>query len=310
VIWRKYGRIFIPEKYGIEYAKSPQAVVFHDFVRIYFSACRHDKNKLISYVCLADFTKDFSDVLNVQKQIIPDGALGCFDEHGIFPFSPLQFDNKICAYTSGWSRRVSVSVDTGIGIAVSEDGGKSFHRLGDGPVMSSSLDEPFLVIDAFVRWFEDRFHMWYIYGKEWKQYKPEDEPERIYKIGHAVSHDGIDWRRDGMQIIPDRIKDESQALPCVIFFNNQYHMFFCYRYSYDFRNNENNTYRLGYACSDSLNHWNRCDEKLNFPIAEDEWDSQMQCYPNIFEMDGKLYLLYNGNEFGKNGFGLAELEKL
>jgi hypothetical protein len=33
----------------------------------------------------------------------------------------------------------------------------------------------------------------------------------------------------------------------------------------------------------------------------------MQCYPHVFECDGKVYLLYNGNEFGRYGFGLAEL---
>ena len=28
----------------------------------------------------------------------------------------------------------------------------------------------------------------------------------------------------------------------------------------------------------------------------------------VFEIDGKIYLLYNGNEFGRYGFGLAALE--
>ena len=34
----------------------------------------------------------------------------------------------------------------------------------------------------------------------------------------------------------------------------------------------------------------------------------MQCYPNVFEMDNEIYMLYNGNAFGKYGFGLAKLE--
>lgn len=143
MIWKKYGMIFNPQQYGMEYAKSPQAVVFDKFVRVYFSACKKDGQKLISYVCFADFTKDFSHVLRTRKQIISDGNTGCFDEHGIFPFSPFCDNGKIMAYTSGWSRRVSVSVDTAIGLAVSEDGGESFQRLGEGPVLTSSLMEPF-----------------------------------------------------------------------------------------------------------------------------------------------------------------------
>ena len=35
--------------------------------------------------------------------------------------------------------------------------------------------------------------------------------------------------------------------------------------------------------------------------------SEMQCYPHLFECDQKIYLLYNGNEFGRHGFGLAVL---
>ncbi len=112
--WKKYGQIFVPQEHGMEYAKSPQAVVFEDFVRVYFSACKKDGEKLISYVCFADFSKDFQTILRTKKQVLEDGKIGCFDEHGIFPFSPVRVDGKIWAYTSGWSRRVSVSVDTGI----------------------------------------------------------------------------------------------------------------------------------------------------------------------------------------------------
>ncbi len=39
------------------------------------------------------------------------------------------------------------------------------------------------------------------------------------------------------------------------------------------------------------------------------WDSDMQCYPYVFECDGDIYLLYNGNEFGRWGFGVAQLER-
>lgn len=308
--WKKYGQIFSPEDHGISYAKSPQAIVFDNFVRIYFSACKKDNGKLISYVCYVDFSKDFSILKHIERQILSDGNLGCFDEHGIFPFSPFFHNEKIWAYTSGWSRRISVSVDTSIGLAISEDGGNHFHRVGEGPVLTSSLTEPFLVVDGFVRFYQNKFHMWYIYGKEWKTYLHSDQPERIYKIAHATSENGIQWGKDGISIIPDVLEDECQALPCVIFFQGYYHMFFCYRYAYDFRKNRERSYRLGYAVSDNLKDWIRCDEKLNFTLPQKGWDSQMQCYPNAFEMNKKLYLLYNGNEFGKNGFGLAELEKI
>lgn len=307
--WKRYGRIFSPENFGLAYAKSPQAIEFDEYIRVYFSDCKKDGSKLISYVCFADFTKDFKSVLRVERQIISDGALGAFDEHGIFPFSPVWIGDKLYAYTSGMSRRVSVSVDSGIGLAISLDNGETFQRIDEGPVLTSNLHEPFLVIDGFVRKYGDLFHMWYIYGENWKVFQEGAEPDRIYKIAHAVSKDGIEWMRGEGKIIEDKIEEESQALPTVVFYKNIYHMFFCYRCSYDFRTNSRRSYRLGYAKSYDLKKWVRCDEELQFPCAKSGWDSEMLCYPNAFVINGKLYMLYNGNGFGKSGFGLAELEE-
>ena len=35
----------------------------------------------------------------------------------------------------------------------------------------------------------------------------------------------------------------------------------------------------------------------------------MRCYPHLFQVDERTYLMYNGNEFGRFGFGVAELEE-
>ena len=67
-------------------------------------------------------------------------------------------------------------------------------------------------------------------------------------------------------------------------------------------------YRLGYAYSKDLINWTRDDDNSGISISKEGWDSDMMCYPHIFKVDDKVYLLYNGNEFGKNGFGLAVLE--
>ena len=85
-------------------------------------------------------------------------------------------------------------------------------------------------------------------------------------------------------------------------------MFFCFRQSYDFRQNRDRGYRIGHAFSDDLVNWIRDDENPAFDVTKGDWDSDMQCYPHVFEFGGSIYLLYNGNEFGRYGFGLAVLE--
>ncbi len=317
--WHKLGKIFNPTQYAlandcVQFAQSPQALVFDDFVRIYFSTRAVDpaNGKYLSYVAFVDMQKNLRDVIRVSDGVVISlGELGCFDEHGIFPINVLRDGNRVLAYTTGWNRRISVSVDTAIGLAVSHDDGLTFQRLGPGPVLAASLYESCLVGDGFVKIIGGRYHMWYIFGTGWKNYVSDAPPDRTYKIGHAVSNDGIEWEKEeARQIVPDRLGAcESQALPTVVCIENRYHMFFCYRESFDFRKTKGRGYRIGHAWSDDLVNWARDDLNPLLEGTPGAWDSDMQCYPHVFECDGKVYLLYNGNEFGRYGFGLAVLEQ-
>ncbi len=315
--WKKLGRIFDPLQHKLpngctQFAQSPQALVFDDFVRVYFSTRATDprNGKFLSHAAFADFDMDFRRVLRVSEhEVIPLGGLGTFDEHGIFPFHVLRRPDGIYAYTCGWSRRVSVSVETEIGLAVSRDNGETFTRLGEGPVLTATLNEPCLVGDGFVKLAGGTYHMWYIFGTGWRRFEPNSQPDRTYKIGHAVSDDGISWRKEeARQIVEDRLgPGESQALPSVIEIGGRWHMVFCYRKSFDFRKNPSRGYRIGHAWSDDLQNWTRDDGMMPLDATPGEWDGDMQCYPHLFACQGRICLLYNGNEFGRSGFGLAVL---
>lgn len=306
--WTKMSKIFDPDR-GIDFTQSPQALVFPDFVRIYYSTRKPDNGKFLSRVEYVDMDKDFNRVIAHSDQpVILPGAAGHFDEHGIFPMNVCRIGERLVGYTTGWSRRKSVSVETAIGIVQSYDDGKTFQRVyGSGPILAASPNEPFLVGDAFVKSFDGLFHMWYIYGTRWIE---GSQPERVYKIGHATSTDAVNWARDGGDHIISNVwgDDECQALPTVTKIGDKYHMYFCYRQATDFRKNKDRGYRLGYAYSTDLWTWTRDDKLGGLDLSESGWDSEMMCYPHLFEMDGRTYMLYNGNEFGRYGFGVARLE--
>lgn len=313
--WEKLGKIFDPSEHVLSegcslFAKSPQALVFDSFVRVFFCSQKKTSNgKYLSCPQYVDFNKCFDKILGLSRGVVVElGKSGEFDEHGIFPLNVLRHEGKIFAYTSGWSRRTSVSIDMSIGLAISEDDGVSFEKYGGGgPVMAATHNEPFLVGDPFVKYWNGSFHMWYIFGVKWTRPTPSADAERFYKIAHAKSTDGINWIRDGRTIIADKLPNECQALPTVFHAGERYHMYFCYRNAYDFRNNKRNSYRLGYAFSDDLISWHRNDAISGIDVTDGGWDSDMMCYPNAFECAGDIYLLYNGNEFGKYGFGIAKL---
>jgi hypothetical protein len=314
--WNRLGKVFDPTTYYsntdyVGYAQSPQALELSDRIRIYFSIRkRDDSGKFISHIAFVEFDKNFESIITVSKhEVIEMGKLGEFDEHGIFPICPFFHNGIIYAYTCGWSRRVSVSVETSTGLAFSTDKGLTFKKQGTGPVLGSSLHEPFLVGDSFVRVYQGVFHMWYIFGTHWLKPHNDSTPERVYKIAHATSLDGVNWNRNSNPIIQDVLGEfECQALPSVVEWQGRYHMIFCYRNAFKFRTSKEDAYRLGYAYSDDMIHWTRDDGNLGLQFGDD-WDSDMMCYPHWFRCDDKLYLLYNGNDFGRYGFGLAVLKE-
>jgi predicted GH43/DUF377 family glycosyl hydrolase len=312
--WKKLGKVFTPQEitgrgWLKEFAQAPATLVFDDFVRVYFS-CRPqaDANgQYVSYSAFVDLDRgDLFKILRVSENpILNLGGLGEFDEFGTYPVSVIQDGNKVNAYYAGWTRCESVPFNVAIGMAVSVDGGTTFNKLGTGPVLSYSPDEPFVLSGPKIRRFNGVYHLWYIAGRKWKVVDGRAEP--VYKIRMATSTNGMQWNKTNKDLIESRIEeDEAQASPDVFYANGKYHMFFCYRFSNNYRGKENG-YRIGYASSTDLVNWTRDDSKAGIDVSEAGWDSEMISYPHVFELDGQTYLAYLGNQVGRHGFGLAVL---
>lgn len=313
--WRKLGRVFGPAEapgrpWLQEFAQAPATLVFDDFVRVYFS-CRPPPDAAGQYVSQSAFVdldrKDLTRVVRVAERPLLDlGGPGTFDEFGVYPFSAAREGGLVYGYYAGWTRCVSVPFNTGIGVAVSRDDGQTFERLGRGPVIPYTPDEPFVLSGPKVRRFGGGWQLFYIAGRLWKQVEGRAEP--VYKLRMATSTDGLSWTKRGVDLIPSRIEpDEAQASPDVFFHGGRYHLFFCYRHSAGYRGRERG-YRIGYAWSTDLQTFHREDERAGLDVSEEGWDSEMVSYPHVFEVDGSIYMAYLGNQVGRAGFGLAKLE--
>lgn len=312
--WKKLGRVFVPQKvenrdWLKEFAQAPSVLIFDNFIRVYFSGrpFPDEKGQYLSYTGFVDFDReDLTQIVRVSdRPILELGETGTFDEFGIYPASVIRDGDDILAYYGGWTRRESVPFDVSIGLAVSHDNGNTFKRLGSGPVLSSTVDEPFILSGPKIRNFDGLWYLWYIAGKKWIM--SDGRPEPVYKIRMACSKDGIIWEKNGRDLISDKLgENEAQASPDVFFHDNKYHMFFCYRYGTDYRGARG--YRIGYAVSDDLTNWKRDDSKAGIQISEFGWDDETIAYPHVFEVDGIIYMLYLGNQVGRFGFGLAQLE--
>ena len=313
--WKKLGKVFTPQEivgrpWLKEFAQAPATLIFDDFVRVYFS-CRPERDANGQYVSHSAYVdldrKDLFKIRSVaDSPILPLGSLGEFDEFGTYPVSVIRHDNLIRAYYAGWTRCESVPFNVAIGVAESTDGGQSFYKLGRGPVLGYSQYEPFVLSGPKIRRFSGIWYLYYIAGRKWKPVGGRAEP--VYKIRVATSCDGLYWERVNRDLIESRIEeDEAQASPDVFYANGKFHMFFCYRRS-EFYRGHHNGYRIGYAHSDDGLEWTRDDERAGIDVSPEGWDAEMISYPHVFELDGKVYMAYLGDQVGRYGFGLAELE--
>jgi len=261
----------------------------------------------VSYSAYVELDRsNLFEILAVSKTpILELGGLGEFDEFGTYPVSIIRCGGEVLAYYGGWTRCESVPFNVAIGLAKSYDDGVTFSKLGNGPVLSYTIDEPFVLSGPKIRRYRDLWYLWYIAGRRWKVVNGRAEP--VYKIRMATSADGIEWTRLNKDLIENRLEeDEAQASPDVFFCNGKYHMFYCYRYGEDFRGRAKG-YRIGYAYSVDLVNWSRDDSRVGIEISDEGWDSEMISYPHVFRLDGKIYMLYLGNQVGRHGFGLAQL---
>ncbi|MBA3663513.1 MAG: hypothetical protein H0W61_04800 [Bacteroidetes bacterium] len=304
----KKGLIFSIDKmadWAQTHAQVPTVDLIGDRFRIYFSTRDSFNRSLTSYIEVsADNPKDILYVHD--KPILDFGKLGCFDDCGVMPSYIMNVGNKKYMYYCGWNTSTTVRYRNCIGLAQSEDGGETFSRMFDGPIMDRTKDEPHLVVTPCLLFEDGMFKMWYCGGTEWKMINGVAEPQ--YLLKYAESHDGIDWIRPNRVVIPYKHENEAIGRPSVIHDGGIYKMWYCYRDIAEYRTKKTNSYKIGYAESADNITWVRKDEEAGLTLSEEGWDSEMQAYPYVVVYKGKKHLFYNGNGFGKGGFGYAIIE--
>lgn len=272
-------------------------------VRVYFASRPTPSLSLTTYVDLASDDLSHQSYLH-PRPILPLGGPGMFDEHGIMPSSVVNHEGAVFLYYSGWSRGVALPYANFTGLAISEDGGRSFRKVGPGPILDRTFWGPYSATSPHVFKTGDGWFMFYCSGIGWLQI--EGKLEHVYDLKIAQSRDGIKWEQTGQVAVAQSHAEEALTRPTVYHDGSKYHMWFCYRGSKEFRGGKN-SYRLGYASSENLTDWERTDERSGLHYGPEDWDSEMMAYPEVTSSCNKVYLFYNGNKFGSEGFGVAVL---
>ena len=283
------------------HSQMPHAeVVEGSVVRVYFS-CRDSSNRSRIAWLLLDLERP-DHVLDIASApLMVPGPIGTFDDCGVMSSWMTQRDGQRWFYVIGWNVKNLVPLHNSIGLGIGLGQGAPTADKWLGPVMERNPANPFYVsCPCVLPDDQGGWLMWYLCGLEWAV--KDDKPLSRYTVWRARSPDGIVWTPDPQAALQFVHPGElAIARPCVVRDSDLWRMWHCYR-------GEGFGYRIGYAESQDGQAWLRRDDHMTLPPSGAGFDSDMTCYPFVFDHGGSRWMIYCGDGFGQGGLGLARLD--
>ena len=297
--WEKLGRLFKPDisipwvgtYAGPSFALQTEGPFFDVYVTGRDSLNRSTIGRIKLNI------ENPTEIIEITaKPIFQLGELGAFDENGVsYPWL-VQHNGKTFMYYVGWMPTVLTPFQNHLGLAVLKSDG-TFERVSKAPILERNNEDYLWIGSACVLVEGNTWKMWYTSLLKWG--KGSGEHKHYYVIKYAESKDGIHWIRNNIICIDFKNQNEyAIGKPCVLKIKDRYHMWYSYR---------GEQYRIGYAISSDGIKWERKDENAGIDVSDHGWDSKSICYAHVLQYKDYLYMFYNGNDFGKEGLGLARL---
>jgi hypothetical protein len=304
--WQKLGLVYAPDgsmPWAASHAMVPTPVKLDDeTIRVFVTFCDRDGIGRPGFVDV--MAANPLEVVRVSQIPLLDlGRPGTFDENGMLVCSVVDLgDGRMHMYYVGFELGTKIRYRLLTGLAVSTNGGESFERYSEVPVLERSPTELFFRGGPYCLQDKSGFQLWYVAGSDWLELEGKSMP--VYNIHHAHSPDGIHWPAQGqLQIAISEPDEHGFGRPCVIPKpGGGYRMF------YSVRRKSFGAYRMGYAESPDGLTWTRMDDRIGLDVTPGGFDSEAIMYAAPLEIDGVLHVFYNGNDFGRDGFAVARLE--
>jgi hypothetical protein len=233
-----------------------------------------------------------------NEPVLDIGRRGMFDDTGVVPTCILENNNKIYLYYAGYNLGKNVRFLVFTGMAVSFDRGNSFERIQETPVTDRVAGEEFFRVIHSIFYDDNKFKLWYGGGNQFINGKEKTLP--VYDIRYSESNSELAFAQKGRTVLSSYGDCHRVGRPYVFKEEEKYKMYYGY-------GGEDYPYQLAYAESEDGIDWDKKD--INLGLSNKGWDSEMMAYPAFVRCKGKGYLFYNGNNYGYDGFGYAELKE-
>jgi len=300
--WRKLGLLYCPSGTGrhpklLSHAANPLPILIDgDVYRVFFSARDISQRSSMGAV----------DIDIVKRKVVREhsdpffehGSEGSFYADGVSIGNCYQVDGERYMLFMGWQTPQGGHWRGDIGrLVVKSD--LTLELDSDVPFMTSDEVDPISLSYPWVRKNEGGgFSMWYGSTTTWNA----GNGEMVHVINFASSADGHHWDRQGLAVPYELGIAQAFSRPTVAReAHGGYAMWFSYR------SGTGEKYHIGHAVSKDGKAWQLALEATGIDVSADGWDSEMIEYPFVFDHEGQRYMLYNGNGYGKTGFGLAVL---
>lgn len=271
-----------------------------DTIRVFVTVCDQQNVGRPHYVDLD--ARNPVRVLGISAGPVMDvGRSGSFDERGVVAAQVLPAeDGRLLMYYSGFQKAEDVRYRIFMGLAASNDGGESFQRVQEEPILGPTATETTFRCAPFVMKTASGFAMWYVAGSSWETVRGKQVPR--YSLKYLESADGIHWPATGTPCMALGEDEHGFGRPWIeVDAQGTWHLF------YSIRVCSLAAYRLGYATSRDGLDWTRRDAELGLEPTPGSFDADGMSYSAIIRAHGTTYCFYNGSDFGREGFAAARL---
>lgn len=301
--WRKHGIVYRPDgslPFARSHAMLPTPILLGDTLRVYFTTRDAEG---VGRPFYADLDPDNATrVLSVSPTPVLDvGAPGTFDENGVLPCSVVAVGGRLHMYYIGFELGTKIRFRILSGLAISDDGGRTFERVSQTPILDRSDGELFIRSSPLALWEGGRMRLWYVSGNAWTEVDGKALP--VTDLRYAESADGVVWPRVGKVCLAtdDGAEQGFGRAWAMRRGAGDYQLFLSVRLR------SRALYRLGYAESSDGVTWKRMDEALGLGTTPGSFDGTSIMYAAVVHLKGRTYCFYNGDDFGREGFAVAEL---
>lgn len=301
--YRKLGLVYDASRHQMSWARNSALTptpLWHPDGHIRVFAGFRDAAGIsrIGYVDLdaADPTK----ILAVARDPALDiGRNGCFDDNGLILGDLAVVGGELYMFYVGFQLVAKAKFLAFTGVAVSSDWGQTFRRLSEAPVIGRAAGQT-TIGAVHTAWHEEgKWRLWYARGDGWENIGGIDYPR--YEICCLEGSDLLDLPRNGTLCIAPTPPEYRIGRPRVYRRDGAYFMYYT-------KGTVGGDYFPGCAYSADGLAWTRQDHRFELALSPAGWDSRHLCYPAFLEGGGREYLFYNGNDMGRDGFGVAVRE--